>query len=210
VVKDNGVGIAAHLLPEMFKLFAQGERSIARSEGGLGIGLTIVQRLVEMHGGKIEARSEGLNQGSTFSVRLPMVSAPGLLPPVQVVQNAAVSRRVLLVDDNLDTANSMARLLKRAGHLVEVAHDGPQALEKAAQHVPEVVLLDIGLPGMDGFEVARRMRKAPGGENAMIIAVTGYGQPEDRRRALGAGCHHHLVKPVDIDELKRLIQQGTS
>ncbi|TLD69705.1 response regulator [Phragmitibacter flavus] len=206
VVKDNGVGIASHLLPEMFKLFAQGERSIARSEGGLGIGLTIVQRLVEMHGGRIEALSEGLNQGSSFVIHLPMVAAPFVQQTERPVNGQTSTRRVLIVDDNVDTANSMARLLKRVGHGVEVAYDGPQALEKARQHLPEIVLLDIGLPGMDGFEVARRMRLEPSCEKCVIIAVTGYGQPKDRRRAINAGCHHHLVKPVNIDELKRLIR----
>jgi PAS domain S-box-containing protein len=209
-VRDNGIGIAAHLLPEMFKLFTQGERSIDRSEGGLGIGLTIVQRLVEMHGGRIEARSDGPNLGSTFMVHFPAVAAPEEGRTEAAPNHAGEMRRVLIVDDNVDTAVGMARLLTRAGHKIELAHDGIEAIEKARRQCPEAVVLDIGLPGMDGFAVARELRRETGCAGVTIIAVTGYGQPDDRKRALDAGCHYHLVKPVDIDELKRILEEPAS
>ena len=210
-VQDNGIGIAPHRLPEMFKLFAQGERSIARSEGGLGIGLTIVHKLVEMHGGRIEAHSEGSNLGSSFMVSFPAATAPHTPNEKEPsTDEEGKNLRVLIVDDNLDTAQTMAQLLRITGHKTELAHDGIQALERAREVSPQAVVLDIGLPGMDGFEVARRLRNEPCCANAVIIAVTGYGQPEDRQRALEAGCDHHLVKPVDLDELKRLIRSRSS
>jgi signal transduction histidine kinase/ActR/RegA family two-component response regulator len=207
-VRDNGIGVAPHRMPEMFQLFAQGERSIARSEGGLGIGLTIVQKLVEMHGGRIEAQSDGPNRGSTFTVCFPAatISAPAQtnngLP-----KQSLPGRRVLIVDDNIDTAQGLARILTRAGHEITVAHDGNQALVQAREQSPQSVILDIGLPGMDGFEVARRLRSEAGCANALIIAVTGYGQPEDRQKSIEAGFDHHLVKPVDLDELKKLLNK---
>jgi CheY-like chemotaxis protein len=209
-VRDNGIGIAPHLLPEMFKLFTQGERSIDRSEGGLGIGLTIVQRLVEMHGGRIEAHSDGPSLGSTFVVWLPAAPAPAEHVPMNAQNKGGQRRRVLIVDDNVDTAQGMARLLTRAGHEVDLAHDGIEALEKARQQRPEAVVLDIGLPGMDGFDVARQLRREASCAGATIIAVTGYGQAEDRKRALEAGCHYHLVKPVDIEELKSILEMTTA
>ena len=206
-VQDNGIGIAPHRLPEMFKLFAQGERSIARSEGGLGIGLTIVHKLVEMHGGRIEAHSEGANLGSSFTVSFPAATAPHTSNEKEPsTDEEGKNLRVLIVDDNLDTAQTMAQLLRITGHKTELAHDGIQALERAREVNPEAVVLDIGLPDMDGFELARRLRNEPCCANAVIIAVTGYGQPEYRQRALKAGCDHHLVKPVDLDELKRLMR----
>lgn len=208
IVRDNGIGIAPQRIPEMFQLFAQGERSIARSEGGLGIGLTIVQKLVEMHGGRIEAHSDGPNCGSIFSVFLPAAKKPSALNGTCPTPHpAAARRRVLIVDDNVDTAHGLARLLTRAGHEIVLAHDGMQAVERAHAQVPEAVVLDIGLPGMDGFEVARRLRKEAGCEDAVIIAVTGYGQPEDRRKTIEAGFDFHLVKPVDLEELKRLLEK---
>ena len=196
------MGIAAPLLPEMFKLFAQGERSIDRSEGGLGIGLTIVQRLVEMHGGRIEAQSDGPNLGSSFVLTFPAASAPVYSPSPGGHQHGGEPCRVLIVDDNVDTAQGMARILTRAGYKIELAHDGLEALEKAREQSPEAVILDIGLPGMDGFDLASRLRKERSCAGATIIAVTGYGQAEDRRRALEAGCDHHLVKPVEIEEVE--------
>ena len=209
-VQDNGIGILPGRLPEMFQLFAQGERSIARSEGGLGIGLTIVQKLVEMHGGRVEAHSEGLNRGSTFTICLPAAN------PTQesLHRNSGAascngeSCRVLIVDDNVDTAQGLARLLKRAGHEVAVAHDGLEAIEHARELSPHFVVLDIGLPAMDGYEVVRRLRQEPCCAQTVMIAVTGYGQPEDRQRAIAAGFDHHLVKPVDVDELKGLLQKS--
>ncbi len=207
-VRDNGIGIAPGRMPEMFQLFAQGERSIARSEGGLGIGLTIVQKLVEMHGGRIEAQSDGPNCGSTFTVCFPpaTIAVPSKGIPAAATHSMA-GRRVLIVDDNIDTAHALARLLTRAGHEIALAHDGHQALIRAREQSPESVILDIGLPGMDGFEVARRLRGEACCADAVIIAVTGYGQPEDREKSIEAGFDHHLVKPVDLDELKGLLDK---
>ena len=207
IVKDNGVGIAPERLPEMFQLFAQGERSIERSEGGLGIGLTIVQKLAEMHGGRIEAYSDGPDTGSTFTVHLPAAETPLLsrenIPVASEKNGEAI--RVLLVDDNVDTLQGLEKLLTRSGYDVALAHDGSEALIQARQHLPRAIVLDIGLPGMDGFEVARKLRSDPCCIDALIIAVTGYGQSEDRQRALDAGFDHHLVKPVEIKELKNLL-----
>lgn len=207
-MRDNGIGIAPQRIPEMFQLFAQGERSIARSEGGLGIGLTIVQKLIEMHGGRIDACSDGPNRGSAFRVFLPAANKPaahngsGKAP-----HPGSKGRRVLIVDDNVDTAQGLARLLSRAGHEITLAHDGSQAVERAREQAPEAVVLDIGLPGMDGFQVAQRLRIEACCEDSVIIAVTGYGQPEDRQKSIAAGFDHHLVKPVDLDELKRLLEK---
>jgi len=206
-VRDNGIGIAPLRMPEMFQLFAQGERSIARSEGGLGIGLTIVQKLVELHGGRIEAHSDGLNRGSTFTVCFPVAIRPPSTNRAEPdAARGTTARRVLIVDDNVDTAQGLARLLARAGHQILVAHDGLQALQEARGRSPEVIVLDIGLPGMDGFQLVQRLRGEPGCADALIIAVTGYGQPEDRLRAMNAGFDHHLVKPIDLAELKTLLQ----
>jgi len=211
-VHDNGMGIPPQRLPEMFELFAQGERSIARSEGGLGIGLTIVQKLTEMHGGRVEAHSAGPNLGSTFTIHLPSsvpsVESNGKRPAVSVADSFR-ALRVLIVDDNVDTAEGLERLLKRAGHQVALAHDGRQALERARAFSPDAIVLDIGLPGMDGFEVVRLLRAEPCGIGALIIAVTGYGQEEDRRRALDAGFDHHLVKPVDFSALTKFLADAS-
>ncbi len=206
-VRDDGMGIPPEKLPEMFRLFAQGDRSLARSEGGLGIGLTIVKKLAEMHGGRVEARSEGPGKGSEFIVELPLAPAQGEVaaearPGPRRPGKAA---RILIVDDNVDTALGMARLLKNLGHEVHAAHDGPSAIELARGFRPEFVLLDIGLPGMDGHRVASALREQDIHKQTVIIAVTGYGQEEDRRRSHAAGCDYHLVKPVDFDQLIRLI-----
>ncbi len=208
-VSDNGIGIAPERLPDMFQLFTQGERSIARSEGGLGIGLTIVQRLTEMHGGRIEAQSEGPGCGSTFTILLPAAAPPS---PAQggsgnPSRQAPKPLRILVVDDNVDSAAGLSRLLGRSGHTVAMAFDGHEALDHARSQAPEAIVLDIGLPGMDGYEVARRLRQEPGCSQALIIAVTGYGQDEDRLRALEAGFDHHLVKPVDIAKLRTLLNK---
>lgn len=206
-VRDNGTGIVPEQMPEMFQLFTQGERSIARSEGGLGIGLTIVQKIAEMHGGHVEAESAGPHQGSTFTVYLPLAPAP---TPAAVNPHAPVPaepsvQRVLVVDDNVHSAQGLARLLNRVGKETTVAHDGAQALSIAEKWAPHAVVLDIGLPGMDGYEVARRIRDFQGCRNALIIALTGYGQEEDRQRSHDAGFDHHLVKPVGIAELRDLL-----
>jgi signal transduction histidine kinase/CheY-like chemotaxis protein len=206
-VRDNGMGIPPERLPEMFRLFAQGDRSLARSEGGLGIGLTIVQKLAEMHGGSVEARSEGPGRGSEFVVRLPLARKPGAaVPEVQKGQlPAGNASRILIVDDNADTALGMVRLLKLVGNEAIAVHDGPAAIEMARTFRPDFVLLDIGLPGMDGYRVASALREEESHEELVIIAVSGYGQEDDRRRSQAAGIDHHLVKPVDFDSLISLI-----
>lgn len=205
-VRDNGMGIAPQRLPEMFQLFAQGERSVARSEGGLGVGLTIVQRLVEMHGGRIDAHSEGLNRGSTFTACFPAVPrSPWAPSSADQADPTHLRKRVLIVDDNVDTAEAMARLLGRAGHDTSVVHNGTDALQRARLEAPDAVIMDIGLPEMDGYEVARRMRGEDWRQGGVIIAVTGYGQAEDRRQAIEAGFDHHLTKPVDMEQLKALL-----
>ncbi|MDR3401293.1 MAG: ATP-binding protein [Chthoniobacter sp.] len=207
-VQDNGIGIAPGQVPRMFELFAQGERSAARSEGGLGIGLTVVRALCEMHGGSVDAFSAGPDTGTTFTVRLP--AAPDALGP-SATQPAAVEigegagRRLLIVDDNRDTATGLGRLLSRRGYEVHLAHHGPAALEVAQRLAPAIILLDIGLPGMDGYEVARRLRSDPSGARTLIVAISGYGQEEDRARARAAGFDHHLVKPVDFQELRDIL-----
>lgn len=207
-VSDTGVGIPAELLPHIFDLFTQAERSLDRSQGGLGIGLALVKALVELHGGTVTAHSPGPGQGSEFTVRLPALPA-SLEHPAGPVRRlpalAGDSRRVLVVDDNVDAARSLAMLLTAWGHEASLAHDGPAALAEAARLAPDVVLLDIGLPRMDGYEVARRLRATPEGAGLLLIALTGYGQDEDRRRSREAGFDHHLVKPVDTDALRDLL-----
>ena len=208
-VRDSGIGIPADMLPKIFDIFVQVDHSLDRSEGGLGIGLTLVRTLVEMHGGTVQATSAGPGCGSEFTVRLPLLErtheqasrdGEATRRPVP-----ACSRRVLVVDDNRDAADSLAMVLKLTGHQVLAAHDGPSALAVAAKFQPEIVLLDIGLPGMDGYAVARRLREAAGGANLVIIALTGYGQDEDRRRSQEAGIDHHLVKPVKPSYLEPLL-----
>jgi PAS domain S-box-containing protein len=207
-VRDTGVGIAADLLPKIFELFTQGERPLDRSEGGLGIGLTLAQRLVKLHGGSIEAMSAGPGQGSELVLHLPLAAAPaqvyssGLRP---AEARPAGPRRVLVVDDNRDAAESLEILLQLWGHQARSANDGPEALALVADFHPEIILLDIGLPGMDGYEVARQIRELPAGRNALIVAVTGYGRSSDRLQSQDAGFDHHLVKPVQPEVLQELI-----
>ena len=210
-VRDRGVGIPPEKLPDMFELFAQGDRSLARSEGGLGIGLTVVKKLVEMHGGRIDARSDGPGQGTEFTVRLPAAPMP-IAPPSPdpgPARSPAAKARILVVDDNVDTARGMARLLRLIGNEVATANDGPEGLRVAADFNPEIVLLDIGLPGMDGYEVAARLRERENSRDLLIIAASGYGQEEDIRRSMAAGFDHHLTKPIDHDLLLRLISGRT-
>jgi signal transduction histidine kinase/ActR/RegA family two-component response regulator len=210
-VRDTGAGIAPELLPHIFDLFTQAEWPVDRSQGGLGIGLALVRRLVELHGGAITASSPGVGNGSEFVVRLPALSA---IPPMRDGQasredksllSKAAHRRILVVDDNVDAAESLALLLQVQGHSVEIAHDGPMALHKAEDLRPEVVLLDIGLPRLDGYEVARQMREQAWGNGALIVALTGYGQDEDRQRSAAAGFNAHLVKPIDLEALYQLL-----
>jgi two-component system CheB/CheR fusion protein len=212
-VRDDGIGITADLLPRVFDLFTQGDQSLARSEGGLGIGLTLVKRLVEMHGGTVEARSEGMGRGSEFVVRLPcpLSLALGPLPDTRDLGQGTRDKgqgsglRILVVDDNADAAESLALLLLGAGHEVHTAHDGPAALEAARAIRPDAVVLDIGLPRMDGYEVARRLCGEPGLARPLLVALTGYGQEEDRRRVEEAGFDAYLVKPAEPETLRALL-----
>jgi PAS domain S-box-containing protein len=212
-VRDTGIGIAAEMLPSVFELFVQADHSLARSGGGLGIGLTLVRNLVELHGGRVEAASAGLGQGSEFTVTLPWVRAAA---PAQTQAAAEPARlvaprlSVLVVDDNQDAARSMAMLLRMAGHEVHLAHDGPSALQAAERHHPQVVLLDIGLPGLDGYEVARRLRRQPEFARTLVVAMTGYGQEEDRRQSRAAGIDHHFVKPIDPETLLDFLANPSS
>jgi len=208
-IRDDGLGIPPERLPEMFQLFVQGERSIARSEGGLGIGLTLVKGLVEMHGGSVTASSEGPNQGSEFSVYLPAVEQEPLNPTAPEPGSAGQESglRILVIDDNREGASLTATLLRELGHEVRTAHDGPTGLASARSSRPDVVLLDLGLPGMDGYQVAKAIRGEPGFEDIQIIVVSGYGEEQARRRSLEAGCDLHLVKPVDIEALLALLKR---
>jgi PAS domain S-box-containing protein len=212
-VADNGIGIPPEKIPHMFELFAQGDRSIARSEGGLGVGLTLVRSLVEMHGGSVSATSDGPGKGSTFAVRLPAAEPPEWNQqdsPDPTVSNRNPKVRILVVDDNADSALGLSRLLRVLGNEVEVAHDGPSAVELGRRMCPDFILLDIGLPGMDGYEVAAQFRREACCKDATIIAVSGYGEQSARKRAEEAGFDHHLVKPVDYDALVTLIQRPQS
>lgn len=206
-VSDSGRGIAPELLPRVFDLFMQVERSPDRARGGLGIGLTLVRTLVEMHGGTVVAQSAGLGQGSTFVVRLPVGAcvAGAVAPPSPDRLQRSVPRRVLVVDDNVDAAESLAVLLRMLGAEVRVAGSGPEGLTQMSTFHPEAVLLDIGMPAMDGHEVARRIRARAEYAGVTLIAVTGWGQPEDRRRSRQVGFDFHLVKPVDLPELTALL-----
>jgi PAS domain S-box-containing protein len=211
-VRDTGVGVAADMLPKIFDLFVQADRSLDRAQGGMGVGLTLVRRLVELHGGGVQAYSDGPGKGSEFVVRLPAAPAA---PPEEngrredrpAADRRPPRRRILVVDDNADVAESLALMLRLDGQDVRVARDGPAALEAARAEPPEVVFLDIGMPGMDGCEAARRLRQLPGVENALLVALTGWGQEEDRRRTAEAGFDHHLVKPVEPATLHTLLQR---
>ncbi len=209
-VKDDGVGIAPTLLPYVFDLFAQAERSLDRTQGGLGIGLTLVKQLLEMHGGRVEAHSRGTGQGSEFVVRLPLAELPQPhSPPVDAAKPEAGDPdggiRVLIVDDNVDSAESLAMLLKLWGHDVRTAYEGRSALMAAQEGWPDLVLLDLGLPEMDGYEVARRLCEELGSARPRLVAITGYGQKEYRRQSQQAGFDHHLVKPVGSEDLFALL-----
>jgi PAS domain S-box-containing protein len=206
-VRDNGIGIASDMLPHVFDLFVQVDHTATRSQGGLGIGLTLVKNLVELHQGTVEAHSAGLGQGSEFVVRLPLLAEPQPVPDEK--QNgsrgpaaASTGHRLLVVDDNEDSAVSLAMLLRLQGHEVRVAHSGPAALDLAASYRPDLIFLDIGMPGMDGYEVARRIRQTPDLTPVVLAALTGWGQKEDRRRTAEAGFDHHLVKPVESKALE--------
>jgi PAS domain S-box-containing protein len=209
-VKDDGAGIPQDKLDSIFDMFTQVDRTSDHSQGGLGIGLTLVRRLTEMHGGSIEARSAGEGQGSEFIVRLPILStAAGVEPRRADAQtDSPPQRRVLVVDDNRDSADSLAMLLKITGHKTYTAYDGLEAVEAIEKYRPEVVLLDIGLPMLDGHEVCRRVRQQPWGKDIVMIALTGWGQDDDRRKSEEAGFNGHMVKPVDYDKLLDLLESA--
>jgi PAS domain S-box-containing protein len=206
-VSDNGVGMTAELLPQVFDLFMQGDSTLDRSEGGLGIGLTLVREIVAMHGGTVEAASGGPGQGSEFTVRLPLYEPqPDTGKKSDSGRPAAVAaRRVLVVDDNRDSADSMAILLGSRGHEVRVAYDGPDAIAEAGVFKPHLALLDIGLPGMDGYQLAQRLRGSPAGKSMILAAMTGYGQEEDKSRSQTAGFDHHLIKPVPLQAIEEIL-----
>ncbi len=206
-VRDTGIGIPADRLSSIFELFAQVDRTLEKARGGLGIGLTLVRRLVELHGGTVEARSDGPGKGSEFVVRLPVLAdrptdpptLPGDRPP------STPGLRILIADDNRDGADSLAEMLKQLGHDTRTVYDGEAAVSMAREFRPEVALLDIGMPRLNGFDTCRRIREQPGGTGILLIALTGWGQDGDIRRSQEAGFDHHLVKPADPLTLLNLL-----
>ena len=209
-VRDNGIGIAAEQLPRIFEMFVQLDTSLERSVSGLGIGLTLVKNLVEMHDGTVEVHSAGVGQGSELVVRLPIVVEPPKPPPPEPTVSeptTMITRRILVVDDNRDSAESLAMLLKLTGHETHTAYDGLEAVAAAATFRPEVVLLDIGLPKLNGYDACRKIREQPWGKGMALIALTGWGQDEDRRKSQEAGFDGHLVKPIDHATLTKLLAE---
>jgi CheY-like chemotaxis protein len=206
-VSDNGIGIPSADLAHVFELFSQVRLHQGRAEGGLGIGLSIVRKLVEMHQGKVSAFSEGTGKGSTFTVRLPLLSG-GARTPMQVevgLSPSVAPRRILVVDDNTDAASSLAMLLEHQGHEVATAHDGAEAVVKAGNLRPHIVFLDLGMPRMRGLEAARRLRSSLNGERMILVALTGWGQQQDHQRTREAGFDWHLLKPIDRSELAKVL-----
>jgi signal transduction histidine kinase/CheY-like chemotaxis protein len=208
-ISDNGAGIAPEFMPQLFDLYAQSDRTLDRAQGGLGIGLSVVKKLVEMHDGAVEARSEGLGRGSTFEFTLPRARPPQTATG-PCTGTRPSTRRILVVDDNADAAVSLGELLSLDGHHVQTAYSSRDALDLTESFEPEVVLLDIGLPEMDGYEVAKRLRKTRRSEDLTIVALTGYGRQEDRERTQNAGFDAHLIKPVDFAALEKLLAQVTT
>jgi CheY-like chemotaxis protein/anti-sigma regulatory factor (Ser/Thr protein kinase) len=210
-ITDTGIGMSPDLAARAFELFAQAERASDRSAGGLGLGLALVKSLVELHGGTVHCTSEGAGKGSTFTVCLPRLLSPnaGVSQENDKALPDAASRplRILLVDDNVDAASMLAMVLETSGHQVIVEHGARAALARAEEIHPQVCLLDIGLPDMDGIELARRLRRLPACAGALLIAVTGYGQDSDRQQTLAAGFNRHLVKPLDIHQLSAILHQ---
>jgi PAS domain S-box-containing protein len=211
-VRDDGIGIPAAALPNIFDLFSQVDRSIERSTGGLGIGLALVKGLVEMHGGTVEAASPGQGKGSTFTVRLPVLEDRAEPPPAAPAEawpdSSRSNRRILVVDDSRDSAASMATMLQLLGNEVRTAHDGLEAVRIAGQFRPQVILMDIGMPKLNGYEATRRIREQPWGRDMAVIALTGWGQEVDRARSKEAGCDGHLVKPIDLSDLEKLLNEN--
>jgi CheY-like chemotaxis protein len=203
-ITDSGAGIAPELLPRVFDLFVQSDRTLDRSEGGVGIGLALVRRLVEMHGGEVSASSPGIGLGSTFEIRLPRV-APAVARLEEAVDAGLSGKRVLIVDDNADAADALAMSLVLDGYTAEAVYSAQRAIERVTTFRPDAVVLDIGLPELNGYEVARRLRELPALNETRLIALTGYGQAEHRRLSREAGFDEHLVKPVDLDVLRRAL-----
>ncbi|HVC29595.1 MAG TPA: ATP-binding protein, partial [Steroidobacteraceae bacterium] len=206
-ITDSGVGIDPELLPRVFELFVQSDRTLDRAQGGLGIGLAVVRSLIEMHGGEVMAQSSGPGRGSTFAVRLPRIERPAARA-ADASTTAVTPRQILIVDDNADAADTLAALLQLKGHQTQIAYSARDALQRAAAFRPDVALLDIGLPEMNGYELAQRLRALPHLGSLRLIALTGYGQAEDRQRGLAAGFDEHLVKPVVLSALERALQSG--
>jgi Response regulators consisting of a CheY-like receiver domain and a winged-helix DNA-binding domain len=208
-VRDNGIGIDPEMMPRMFTLFAQASPALQRSEGGLGVGLALVKGFVEMHGGRVDARSEGPGLGSAFIVRLPVGEKPrDESPDISPQPSRPRVLRVLVADDNVDIAETSATLLQLWGHDVRVAHSGREALATAESFRPQIALIDIGMPQMSGLEVARALRQAPWAAHTRLVAVTGWGQAEDRKVALQAGFDDHVTKPVEPAKLQALLEQA--
>jgi CheY-like chemotaxis protein len=211
-IKDSGIGIEPGMLPKIFDMFVQADNRIERSTGGLGIGLTLVRHFVELHGGSVHAASGGTNLGSEFTIRLPLGEAPVAAtsepraPGTPAGPGAGL--RILVIDDNNDNADTMSTLLRMLGHEVTVSNSGLEGLRYVADSAPDVALLDIGMPNMNGYEVAQRIRSQPHCRDMMLIAITGWGQEVDRVRSRAAGFDHHLVKPVDFDQLQKLWQRN--
>ena len=203
-VEAERTGIEAALLPYVFDIFTQGVRTPDRSQGGLGIGLALVKSLVGLHGGRVSAHSDGDGKGSRFEVCLPLMESGADARPDGAPAAAAGTRRrcVMVVDDNVDAADSMGALLEALGHQAHVMYEAGSALREAARLRPDAFILDIGLPDIDGFELARRLRAGPAGEDALLVALTGYGQAHDRVLSRAAGFDHHFVKPIEIDDLE--------
>jgi two-component system CheB/CheR fusion protein len=214
-VEDNGIGISPDVLPKVFDLFTQADHSLDRAQGGLGIGLTVVRRIVELHRGTVEARSPGIGGGCEFIIRLPASDAGAGESTAALVEprrSAAAHdpARVLMVEDSPDVADSLALLLELLGHHVRVVHDGRAALEAARANIPDLMLIDIGLPGMTGYEVAKAIRADASLKHLVLVALTGYGRAEDKAQAMAAGFDYHLVKPVDIDALGNVVSRVRS
>jgi CheY-like chemotaxis protein len=216
-VRDNGVGIGAEVLPNVFDMFVQGDRSLEKTRGGLGLGLTIVKRLVEMHGGTVDARSAGPGQGSEFVVRLPVSEAQPVGGNGEVKRPAPGETdhqpgrlRILVVDDNPDAAASLGMLLTKMGHEVRTAHNGIEAFELAAQQRPDLIFMDIGRPKLNGLDTTRRIRQAPWGQDIVIVALTGWGQDDDKRKSKEAGCDDHLIKPASPSALQKILAEAGS
>jgi CheY-like chemotaxis protein len=208
-VRDNGIGIPADSLPSLFAMFSQVDRNLERAEGGLGIGLALVQGLVDAHCGRVSAQSDGPGHGSTFIVHLPIAKTEAHVEHLSQLECKMIANhKILVVDDNRDAASSLAMLLRVMGNETRAAHDGLQALELAEAFRPDLIIMDIGMPKLNGYDTCRRIRDTPWGKGILLVAVTGWNQEEDRRRSKDAGFDHHIVKPIDSAALRRLITDG--